>query len=58
MQNNQQIDAFISDLKYPKFGAYVVNQLVKEFSLSRTEAVEIWEYHKERIYPEILPKGR
>jgi hypothetical protein len=46
-----EIDDFIAGLTYPKFAAYVVNQLVKEFSLARFQAVEIWESHQERICP-------
>jgi len=44
----EKIDNFIASLSYPKFGAYVVNKLMKHFLMTREEALIVWETHLER----------
>ena len=47
--NKIEVKVFIEGLKYPKLAAYVVNQLVKKFGISREDAILIWnEMQEER----------
>ena len=49
MTTDQEIDAFIRTLAYPKFAAYVVNRLCSYYGISRTEAEQAWLKHQSRV---------
>ena len=46
--NIADIDDFILGLRYPKFAAYVVNNLAKHFEVSREDATTMWEDYRKR----------
>ena len=48
MLDKNEVEQFIATLKYPRFAAYVVNQLVKKYGVTREEATEIWNERQER----------
>lgn len=43
------IDDFIIGLKFPKFAAYVVRQLAKEYEVSLEEATTMWTDYQKRM---------
>jgi hypothetical protein len=42
------VDARISGMRFPRLAAFVVPKLMKEFNLTRSQAIHEWELHMER----------
>jgi hypothetical protein len=46
---NERIDACIAGMRFPRFAAFVVPKLMKEFNITRSQAIHEWELHMERL---------